>query len=79
MVLVVRIGKVETVLKVDRQIVGLVEMLPVNLTRENIKNSPEYKEESQLARDYEADLHQHYNQEGYWTEQPTDKRHSADK
>lgn len=51
----------------------------VNLTRENIKNSPEYKEESQLARDYEADLHQHYNQEGYWTEQPTGKRHSADK
>jgi hypothetical protein len=33
----------------------------VNLTRETIKQSPEYTEASLLTRDYEARLHQHYN------------------
>ncbi|MFT5622833.1 MAG: hypothetical protein ACI9FZ_000760 [Bacteroidia bacterium] len=38
----------------------------VNLSREIIKQSPEYKEESQLTRDYEVGLHSHYNRQGYW-------------
>ncbi len=38
----------------------------VNLTRESIKKSPEYREDSLLTRDYEIGLHQHYNQQGYW-------------
>ena len=42
----------------------------VNLTRETIKLSPEYAEEALLTRDYEAELHQHYNRLGYWVDEP---------
>jgi len=38
----------------------------VNLTREAIKQSPEYTELSLLTRDYEIGLHGHYNRKGYW-------------
>jgi hypothetical protein len=38
----------------------------VNLSRETIKQSPEYTEESLLTRDYEIGLHRHYNRQGYW-------------
>lgn len=40
----------------------------VNLTRESIRQSPEYTEEGLLTRDYEAGLHRHYNFKGYWDE-----------
>jgi uncharacterized protein YrrD len=46
----------------------------VNLTRENIKQSPEYTEESLLTRDYEAGLHRHYNRQGYWVDETAAKR-----
>lgn len=39
----------------------------VNLSREAIKQSPEYKPES-FDRDYERALYQHYDRPGYWTE-----------
>jgi len=48
----------------------------VNLTRETIKQSPEYTEESLLTRDYETGLHRHYNRQGYWVDEPTAKKHS---
>jgi hypothetical protein len=38
----------------------------VNLSREVIKRSPEYTEESLLTRDYETELHRHYDRQGYW-------------
>jgi hypothetical protein len=38
----------------------------VSLSRESIKQSPEYSEESLITRDYETKLHRHYNREGYW-------------
>jgi uncharacterized protein YrrD len=38
----------------------------VSLSRESIKRSPEYSEESLLTRDYETRLHRHYNRQGYW-------------
>ena len=38
----------------------------INLSRETIKQSPEYTEESLLTRDYEIGLHRHYNRKGYW-------------
>jgi len=45
----------------------------VNLTRETIKQSPEYTDESLLPRDYETMLHRYYNRQGYWvTEIPID-------
>jgi len=40
----------------------------VNLSREAIKQSPEYTEESLITRDYETGLHGHYEFEAYWTE-----------
>ena len=41
----------------------------INLSRETIKKSPEYTEESLPTRDYETKLHQHYNREGYWVDE----------
>ena len=38
----------------------------VNLSRENIRQSPEYSEENLLTRDYEIQLHRHYNRNVYW-------------
>ena len=35
----------------------------VNLSRETIKQSPEYTDESLLTRDYETKLHHHYNRQ----------------
>jgi hypothetical protein len=40
----------------------------INLSRETIKQSPVYTEESLLTRDYEAGLHLHYDRKGYWVE-----------
>jgi hypothetical protein len=40
--------------------------ISVNLTRDEIKASPEYTEESLLTRLYEIGLHEHYNRPGYW-------------
>ena len=46
----------------------------VNLSREAIKQSPEYTEESLLTRDYEAGLHRHYNRQGYWVDEPASRK-----
>jgi hypothetical protein len=48
----------------------------VNLTREVIKQSPEYSEEALLTRDYEVSLHGHYNREGYWVPEPAGMVHA---
>ena len=48
----------------------------VDLSREMIKQSPEYTEESLLTRDYEAGLHKHYNRQGYWIDDLVTKEHS---
>jgi hypothetical protein len=42
----------------------------INLSREIIKQSPEYTEATLLTRDYENILHGHYNREGYWVPEP---------
>jgi hypothetical protein len=42
-----------------------------NLSRETIKESPEYLTDASLTRDYETRLHQHYDRKGYWVEEPT--------
>ncbi len=48
----------------------------VNLSRAIIKQSPEYTEGSPLNREYEADLHRHYNRQGYWVDEPVAKKDS---
>lgn len=42
----------------------------INLTRDAIKKSPEYKPET-LNRDYEEKLHNHYDKQGYWIDEFT--------
>ena len=42
----------------------------VNLSRETIKQSPEYTEESLVTRDYETGLHRYYDRQGYWVDEP---------
>ncbi len=44
-----------------------------NLSRDAIKESPEYSDEFLLTRDYETELHRHYNLEGYWVDELTIK------
>jgi hypothetical protein len=46
----------------------------INLTREKIKQAPEYTEASLLTRDFESRLHQHYNRHGYWADEPARDR-----
>jgi hypothetical protein len=41
----------------------------VNVLREAIKHSPEFKEESLLSRAYETGLYHHYNRPGYWVDE----------
>ena len=39
------------------------------LSRETVKDAPEYTDQSLLTRDYETGLYGHYNREGYWVEE----------
>jgi len=48
----------------------------VKLSKTVIKQSPEYVEGSPLSREYEAALHQHYNFQGYWADEPVAKKDS---
>jgi len=47
----------------------------VNLSRETIRQSPEYSGESLPTRDYETGLYLHYNALGYWLDEPAAKEH----
>lgn len=38
----------------------------VNLSREGVKQSPEFDSAKLISREYETQLHQHYGQSGYW-------------
>jgi hypothetical protein len=40
------------------------------ISRESIRNAPEYTEADLLTRDYETRLHRHYDRQGYWTDVP---------
>jgi hypothetical protein len=45
----------------------------VNLSRDTIKQAPEYTEESLRNRYYEEALHRHYHRQGYWVDEQTAK------
>ena len=45
----------------------------VGLSRETIRQSPEYTADSLLMRDYEIALHRHYQRQGYWADLPADR------
>jgi hypothetical protein len=46
----------------------------VNVSRETIKKSPEYTDDSLQTRDYETGLHRHYDRKGYWVDEPLARR-----
>ncbi len=48
----------------------------VLLSREAVRNSPEYTEASLLTRDYETRLHEHYNRLGYWDKDLAGVKHT---
>lgn len=48
----------------------------INLSREIIRQSPEYSEGSLITHDYETELHQHYKRSGYWVGELAAKRES---
>jgi sporulation protein YlmC with PRC-barrel domain len=48
----------------------------IKLTREAIKQSPEFTEESLITRDYETLLYGHYQRPGYWDDEPVVQEHS---
>lgn len=48
----------------------------VTLSRQIIKQSPEYTEASALTRDYEAGLYQHYQRNSYWMDEPAVQEHA---
>jgi uncharacterized protein YrrD len=41
----------------------------INLTREAIRQGPEYTAQALITRDYETRLHRHYNREEYWADE----------
>ena len=47
-----------------------------SLSREAIKQAPEYTEDSLLTRDYESGLHRHCTRPGYWLDEPVPEAHS---
>jgi len=47
----------------------------VDLPRETVKQSPEYKEDALPTRSYEVGLHEHYNRSGYWLDEPAVEAH----
>lgn len=44
----------------------------VEMTREAVRNAPEWRPETAIDRDWEMRLHQHHRRTGYW-EQPPDR------
>ncbi|HZK54362.1 MAG TPA: PRC-barrel domain-containing protein [Desulfosporosinus sp.] len=50
----------------------------INLLRETIKLSPEYTDDTLLTREYEIELHQYYDRQGYWADEPAPKNTPVD-
>ena len=48
----------------------------VNLSRETIKESPQYTDDLLITRDYETGLHRHYDRQGYWVAELVLTEHS---
>ena len=46
----------------------------VNLNLEIIKDAPEFSDELLLTREYEDQLHQHYNRQAYWVAESADEQ-----
>ncbi|HLP14907.1 MAG TPA: PRC-barrel domain-containing protein [Bacteroidota bacterium] len=47
----------------------------VNMPRATVENAPEYDEDTLITRDYEEELYQHYDMDGYWVEGQADTKH----
>jgi hypothetical protein len=45
----------------------------VQLSREAIKEAPEYDEDDTITREYESHLFHYYDKQGYWSEEPVSR------
>jgi hypothetical protein len=52
------------------------EQIFINLSRQAVRESPEYTDESLITRDFETRLHGHYGRREYWVENPVAGRRS---
>ena len=50
-------------------LVGGERKVHIRLSREAIKQSPEFTGDPALTRNYEEALHRHYNRRGYWDDE----------
>ena len=41
-----------------------------DVSRQQVRDAPEYRPASEMARDYERALHHHYGRRGYWEDEP---------
>lgn len=48
----------------------------VNVPSEVIKQAPEFSKDQEITRDYEAELHRHYQREGYWNREESAMSHT---
>jgi uncharacterized protein YrrD len=48
----------------------------VSLPREVIKNAPEFSKDQLITREYEAELHRHYQREAYWGKEEAGMAHA---
>jgi sporulation protein YlmC with PRC-barrel domain len=46
------------------------ETVPVDLTRQAVKDAPAYDPATELDREHEIDIHSHYGRAGYWVDSP---------
>lgn len=44
------------------------QAVAVDLTRDTIKEAPEYDDDRPISREYEEELHRYYQRQGYWSE-----------
>jgi sporulation protein YlmC with PRC-barrel domain len=51
----------------------------VNMSRDDIKNSPEYDREHPMSRDYETTLYQHYDRQPYWQSTEGQRKRRSDR
>ncbi len=48
-----------------------------SVTRDQIKNAPEYTDGTVITREYEERLHEHYRQTGYWMDESVAVTHAS--
>ncbi|HLN72306.1 MAG TPA: PRC-barrel domain-containing protein [Prolixibacteraceae bacterium] len=54
-----------------------VSEIYVAMSREAVRQSPEYEDDMIISRDYETKLHSYYDRSGYWVSEPEESHHQV--